>query len=142
LVTLFCNVTGLQLPWKTHGRDIRPLLSNPETTEWNLPLIFTHTGRAYGSDTRVIPTGPALTDTTNVPWYALLRDGRYKYVRTLVEGETEEIYDLQADPEELRNLAGSPEHRTLLEQLRAKTIVELRRTDAGFVDTMPKTKAM
>ena len=35
-----------------------------------------------------------------------------------------------------------PEQRTLLADLRAKTIAELRRTDAPFVDTMPATKQM
>jgi arylsulfatase A-like enzyme len=142
VVRYFCDVTGIKIPWKAHGRDIRPLLTNPETNDWNSPMLFTHTGRAYGSDTRTIPTGAALIDTANVPWYALLRDGRYKYIRTLVEGETEEIYDLEADPGELRNLAAIPEHRQLLESLRSKTTDELRRTEAGFVDSMPKTKAM
>jgi arylsulfatase A-like enzyme len=142
LVSLFCQVAGITLPWKTHGRDIRPLLANPDATNWTSRLLFTHTGRAYGSDTSTIPSGPALTDTANVPWYALLRDGRYKYIRYLVEGETEEIYDLDADPEELRNLAVVPEHRELLETLRARTIEELKSTDAGFADSMPRTKAM
>ena len=72
----------------------------------------------------------------------LLRDGRYKYIRTLVEGETEEIYDLEADPEELTNLAAKAEHRQLLQTLRAKALVELHRTDAGFVKNLPETKAM
>ena len=71
-----------------------------------------------------------------------MRDGRYKYIRTLVEGETEEVYDLEADPEELTNLAARSEHRPLLESLRAKTLAELKRTDAGFIDNLPKTKAM
>ena len=60
-------------------------------------------GRSYGSDTREVPTDARLTDT------AMLRDGRYKYFRTLVRGETEEIYDLDSDPEELNNLAARPE---------------------------------
>lgn len=142
LVTLFCNTAEIQLPWKTHGQDIRPLLKNPETAAWNTPTLLTHTGRTYGSDTNVIPTDENLTAAGNVPWYAMLRDGRYKYVRTLVEGETEEIYDLDADPDELVNLAARSENRKLLETLRAKTIAELKRTEAGFVDNMPRTKAM
>jgi arylsulfatase A-like enzyme len=142
LVDLFCRTAGVKIPWKTHGRDITPLLKNPETTEWNSPMLLTHTARSYGSETNVIPTNERLTAASGVPWYAMLRDGRYKYVRTLVEGETEELYDLQADPEELVNLAGKAEHQTLLASLRAKAVEELRRTDASFVDSMPRTKAM
>lgn len=142
LVTLFCETAGVKLPWKTHGRDIRPLLKDPSTTAWSSPTLLTHTGRTYGSDTNVIPTDEALTAAGNTPWWALLRDGRYKYIRTLVEGETEEVYDLDADPEELVNLAARSEHRTLLESLRAKALAELKRTDAGFADSLPRTKAM
>ena len=77
-----------------------------------------------------------------VPWYVLLRDGRFKYVRHLIEGETEELYDLDADPAELKNLDTHPEHQELLVTLRAKAIAELRRTDAKFADEMPRTAGM
>jgi len=40
----------------------------------------------------------------DVPWYVMLRDKRYKYVRPLIH-DLEELYDLQEDPEELKNLA-------------------------------------
>lgn len=143
LVTLFFNTAGVKEPWKMHGRDIRPLLENPETTEWSSPMLLTHTARSYGSDTDEIPEdGPKLLATSNVPWYALLRDGQYKYIRTFVAGEMEEVYDLAADPEELVNLAAKPENRALVETLRARTFAELRRTDAGFVDSLPPTQAM
>ncbi len=144
LVQLFCDTAEVKVPWKMHGRDIRPLLQNPETSDWNSPVLMTHTGRKYGSDTDVIPSvgDDALTIVGDVPWYALLRDGKYKYIRTLVEGEMEEIYDLDTDPEELVNLALKPEHQTLLKTLRQKTIEELKRTDAKFVESLPATAAM
>ncbi len=141
LVTLFCDTMGIDVPWKQHGRDIRPLLNQPETTDWKSPMLMTSMGHFYGSDTATIPTDAELYEN-NVPWWVMLRDGKYKYIRVLLKGETEEVYDLDADPEELVNLAAKPEHRELLESLRAKTIEELRRTDAKFVDTMPRTKAM
>lgn len=141
LVDFFCRTAGVTLPWKTHGRDIRPLLANPRTTDWNSPTLMTHTSRNYGAETDVIPTDGSLTSTGGVPWYALLREGPYKYVRNLVVGETEELYDLDTDPEELKNLAALPAHAARLRDLRAKTIAELRRTDAKFVDRMPPTKA-
>jgi arylsulfatase A-like enzyme len=141
LVDFFCRTAGVTVPWKTHGRDIRPLLKNPETTEWSAPMLLTHTARCYGAETDAIPTDERLTAASDVPWYALLRDGRFKYIRNLVAGETEELYDLDADPEELTNLAAVPEHRERLAVLRATTIAELRRTDARFVDGLPKSKA-
>lgn len=142
IVDFFCRVAGLALPWKTHGRDITPLLRDPENAPWDSPMLLTHTGRSYGSETDAIPADGRLTDTGKVPWYAMLRDGKFKYVRTLVAHEPEELYDLDADPEELANLAPRPEHRGRLEALRAKAIAELRRTDAGFADAMPPTRAM
>lgn len=141
LVDLFCRTAGVTIPWKMHGRDIRPLLAQPDTKEWNSPMLMTHTSRNYGTETNRIPTDDSLTSTSGVPWYALLRDGHYKYVRNLVAGETEELYDLAADPEELTNLADQASHAIRLRDLRAKTIAELRRTDAKFVDRMPPTKA-
>jgi len=46
----------------------------------------------------------------------------------------EELYDLAADPHELRNLAGSPAHRELLGELRAKLVEWMDRTgDLGEI---------
>ena len=141
LIELCCNLAKVEVPWKMHGRDIRPLLSDPETNTWSKPMIMTHTGRSYGSETDAIPTDAKLTNTANVPWYVLLRDDKYKYIRTFVENEIEEVYDLDSDPEELVNLAAKATNRPLLERLRAQAIEELRKTDAKFFDRLPKTRS-
>ncbi len=141
LVDFFCRTAGITIPWKTHGRDIRGLIQHPETNDWTSPMLLTHTSRSYGAETDTIPTDDRLTSSSDVPWYALLRDGKFKYIRNLVAGETEELYDLEADPEEVTNLAARAENRALLAAMRAKTITELRRTDARFVDALPRTKA-
>jgi arylsulfatase A-like enzyme len=70
-------------------------------------------------------------------WWVSLRTGKYKYIRWLVPGEIEEMYDLENDPEELENLALEPEYHELLAKYRQRTIDELRRTDAGMVDNLP-----
>ena len=142
LVDLFCRMAGLTLPWKTHGRDIRPLMENPERSDWKVPMLLTHTGQSFGSETDIIPTDKRLTAAGDVPWWVMLRDGRHKYIRTLVQGETEELYDLDADPEELVDLAAKPDHHELLVRFRTQTIEELRRSDARFTASMPPTKAM
>lgn len=136
LVATFCARAGIDVPWALHGRDLSPLLEDP-SAEWDHPVLMEHLGREYGADTAAIPTGPKLTEVGGVPWWVLLRSGKYKYIRTLVAGEVEELYDLDADPEELHNLAGDPAHAEALDRLRAAMIAELRRTEAPFVDAMP-----
>lgn len=139
LVATFCARTGIEVPWTLHGRDLSPLLEAPGEAEWPHPMLMEHLGREYGSDTASIPSPPKLTEVGGVPWWVLLRDGRYKYIRTLSPGEPEEVYDLEADPEELHNLAINPKHRDLLETLRARMRAELQRTEAPFLDGMPAT---
>ena len=142
MVRLFCDTAGITVPWKLHGRDLRPLLADPETVQWDQPVIMTHTGRKYGADTDKMPNDEDLMSTGGIPWYVLLREKQYKYIRYLIDGEMEELYDLKADPEELANLAMKDEHKKLLASLRQIANAELRRTDAKFVDHLPPTAAM
>lgn len=138
LPVTFFSMAGLKMPWEMHGYDLTPLLKNPEA-DWDKPSLLTHTAKQYGSDTDEIPEtgGPNLYHGPGIPWYVLLGQGRYKYVRTLVEGEPEELYDMVSDPEELRNLAMDPNYRKLLQAYRKTAIKELKRTGAGFANKMP-----
>lgn len=140
LVATLCARAGLTVPWSLHGRDLAPLLRDPDTTAWSHPMLMENLGDHYGPETRTIPTGPALTANGGVPWWVLLRDGRYKYIRTLVAGELEELYDLDADPEELHNLAVMPEQAARLATLRSRTLAELRRTEAPFAHDLPPVR--
>ena len=147
LIPTFFAFAGMELPWEMHGRDLTPLLKNPDT-EWNYPVLTTFTGDSYGSDTDEIPIGddPAskakMYMRGSVPWWISLVDGNLKYIRTLVPGEPEELYDLETDPEELTNLALDPENRVIVERLRGAAIAELMRANAGFVDNLPPVKPL
>jgi len=134
IVPTILSFTGLKQPWPLHGRDLTPLLKNP-IAKWDHPAMVVATGQKFGSDTHKIPEGEGAFHA-QVPWYVMIRDRRYKYVRPLVK-DMEELYDLQADPEELTNLAQKPAHRARLERMRAAAIAELKRHRAGFVDNMP-----
>jgi arylsulfatase A-like enzyme len=124
-----------------HGRELTSVLQNPEQREEPRVVLLEEMGEVYGSDTAPIPTDEHLYHNNVARWVAI-RYGKYKYIRTLVAGEMEEIYDLDADRDELKNLALLPENRALLADLRAKCIAELRRTGAPFVDQMPVTRQM
>jgi arylsulfatase A-like enzyme len=95
-------------------------------------------GHRFGGETDRALTGN--DGLGGVPWWLSLRQGKHKYIRTLVENEIEELYDLEADPEELTNLALVLEHRATLEDLRARLEAELKRTDAGLLKNLPKPK--
>ena len=63
--------------------------------------------------------------------------GQIQVHPSLVCGEIEELYDLQADPNELRNLALEAESAETLAEYRFGAIAELKRTKAGLVGKMP-----
>lgn len=143
LVATFSAFAGISLPWEIHGRDLTPLLKDPEGAGWPYPCFFEATGDHFGSDvTTVVKNTPDQAAHHHVPWYAALNDGHFKYVRYLTPGETEELYDLKADPEELINLADQPEHRATLKKLRAAALEELRRTKAGYAEDLPPSRQM
>lgn len=132
----FFRIAGFDLPWRMHGRDLTPLFKDP-AQPWKEPMLITHTGRTFGKDTNDFTKMDILE---GVPWWVAMRHGKTKYIRTLVENEIEELYDLDNDPEELTNLALLPKHQDTLTRMRAAMIAELRRTEAGFVDKMPRVK--
>ena len=137
LVSTMLRFAGMKEPWEMHGRDLTPLLENPNAP-WPHPAMLVSTYHSFGSDTNVIPTG-AEAYQGGVPWYVMIRDRRYKYVRPLVT-DFEELYDLEEDIEELDNLAGKSGHQERMKRMRSAMIAELRRTKAGFVDRMPPVK--
>jgi len=133
----FFSFAEIEKPWEMHGYDLMPLLKNPEKAREE-PALLAMTGRSFGSDTNVIPTDPEIRDLgPGVPWYLLLTKGNFKYIRTLVDGEPEELYDLDADPEELDNLAMKPEFSKTLTEFRDATLMELKRTNAGMLRNLP-----
>lgn len=72
----------------------------------------------------------------------MLAEGKFKYIRNLIEGETEELYNLDKDPHELHNLATKKFHQRRLQKMRQSTVNELHRTDAGMADHLPATKVI
>jgi arylsulfatase A-like enzyme len=121
-----------------HGHDLSPLLRDPGRA-WPHPVLLAATGHSFGSDTNAIPTDPEHILHGGVPWYVMLREKNWKYVRPLVE-DLEELYDLERDPEELDNLAVKRPHQARLRRMRAAAVAELRKTGCGFVEAMPAVR--
>ena len=139
LVPTIFSFAGLELPWTMHGHDLTPLLKDPKA-DWPYPMLLTATGQKYGSDTNPIPKGEAAWHSAT-PWYVMLREGQYKYVRPLIENDLEELYDLKKDPNELDNLAVKPAFQSQLKHMREAAIAELKRNEAPFADNMPAVRS-
>ncbi len=141
LIPTFFSFAQMDMPWKMHGHDLTPLLKDPKS-DWDHPSMTTFTGRAYGSDTITIPNDKEISELNGIPWYVMIRKGQYKYIRTLVENEIEELYDISADPDELTNLALEAKHQQTLKKLRAEAVAEMTRTGWKLVDNLPSVRQL
>ena len=116
-----------------HGRDFSAVLRDPESAHWNHPTLFTNTGEDYGANVIATLAGAKPAVHAGVPYFAAVRHGDLKYIRYLKGEEPEELYDLQADPEELNNLSGDQRRNQDLERLRSLWWQELRAADVPYL---------
>lgn len=76
------------------------------------------------------------TPTTAV-WRRLFEEGKLNDAQSIfwkTPKAPEELYDLQTDPDEVRNLAGAPEHQATLKKFRlAQRHLAMRIRDTGFL---------
>jgi choline-sulfatase len=76
-------------------------------------------------------------------WNALT-DGRFKYIFHAIDGE-QQLFDLQDDPGEQRDLAKEPEHQATLRQWRGRMVAHLSERGPPFVvggDLAPRPQRM
>lgn len=101
LMPTVLDFAGAELPVSTgqDGGSMVPLLHG-QTDGWKDEAIVDYAGSGYPSPSRMI------------------RQGRYKY--WLTWGLEPTLYDLAADPDELTNLAGHPDHAETEARLHAR----------------------
>jgi arylsulfatase A-like enzyme len=101
------ELAGLTPPAGMQGRSLMPLLSGVPVNDWRTDFFYEH----HFGEKRKVP----------IPATEGVREARWKYTRwTSAEPLFEELFDLQTDPDELRNLANEEAHRAEVERLRAR----------------------
>ena len=135
------------------GRDFSALLLNPKLTNWSdQPMIQMFTGPIFG-DAAIANALKEAQETgdwtrlvaekrTGIRSWLMLREARYKYVRYMYPDYIEELYDLQADPLELTNLAVRKTNHELLATLRAKLLKAFAFRGATYLDLLPPPKTL
>ena len=152
------------------GRVMTPLLREPESEDvieaWNqVHTMMTYTDKdlydpwemvrrlkhkewgrlILGGKPRQEEGEPALGIHDNhdsyVPMYITTLDGTYKYTRYINPDRIEELYNLEADPLELDNLAIQPARKDKLLQMRAECLRAVKIHGGGpFAELLPEPK--
>ncbi len=134
LAPTMLDLAGLPIPEQMQGLSLTSLLTDSvHTDEWRdailLENLFNLEIRGVSRKARKNPKSVDF-EQLNQDLIANNRSYRSRGVRTerwkyFIYYEQspviEELYDLEADPDELHNLAADPEHEPILESLRAKT---------------------
>ncbi len=148
IIRTFYTLTGLPPEPSLDGRDFSALLKDPQRPDWtDEPMLMTHSGSLYGAEAIAAALKEAKATgnwdkliaekRTGIRSWLMLREGKYKYVRYLYQNYIEELYDVEGDPLELRNLALRKEHHPLLAALREKLVRSFAAKGATFVDLLP-----
>ncbi|HBJ86893.1 MAG TPA: sulfatase, partial [Verrucomicrobiales bacterium] len=136
LVATMLAMTGVKVPWPLHGRDLTPLLAQPAAA-WPHACYYENMGNEYGAKvSQTILTGAKQDNSHGVPLYSAVVQDKFKFVHYLDGQSGEELYDLQNDPEELKNLIGDPSQAERIAKLREAMKAELTRTEAGFATAL------
>lgn len=101
------EVAEVKAPTAMQGKSLMPLLSAQVVSDWRTDFFYEH----HFGERRPQP----------IPATEGVRGTRWKYTRwTSAEPVFEELFDLDADPGEIRNLAGEDKYQMQLERLRAR----------------------
>jgi N-acetylglucosamine-6-sulfatase len=115
------EAAGLRAPDGMDGRSFLPLAEG-RRTPWRANLLYEYYWEWAFPHT---------------PTIFALRGDRYKYIHYYGLWDINELYDMQADPKEARNLIGSPEHREVVKQLGEQLYQTLEKTQGLYIPLKP-----
>jgi len=117
LLPTICDYAGVEAPPGLAGLSLRPLAEGKRPRTWRRELVaetIFDGGRGYDARGR------------------MLRAGQYKYVCYDRGKHREQLFDLEADPGEMVNLAADPARAPVLEDMRRRLARHIARTDDPF----------
>lgn len=114
LATTACAAADVPVPASYQGRSLLALVRGMPASGWRQGIVCAYHGAQFGLYVQ-----------------RMLRDRRYKYVWNPTD--VDELYDLERDPWELRNLNAEPGYEQVLRELRARLLVELQTLGDGLV---------
>lgn len=144
LIDMYATVldyAGVSAPETHFGNSLRPILDGRQTE--NREYVFSEGGRRLDEDhcnSAAVGAGPEnsyyprfqMQGTGACAKGTMIRDKRFKYIYR--PSENDELYDLAADPREVRNLALLPEYRDVILERKLRLLEWYQQT----CDIVPK----
>jgi len=128
------DFAGVQVPGNMQGRSLRPLLEGKVPSDWRTSAYYTYYENSWaeqesGKAKMIDPSFQYFTAHRVVP-HRGVRTERHKLIQYYGEGDYWEMFDLEKDPDELKNLYGDPASTHVTEELKR----ELRRLKSYYHD--------
>ncbi len=118
------DFAGIRVPDTMQGRSLRPLLEGDPPEDWRQSILYSYyeNSWAFRGMARDQMTDPSFQFWTphRVGPHRGVRTDRYKLIEYYGEEDYWELFDLQEDPHELRNLYSEPGHGQLIAELRTE----------------------
>lgn len=115
LAPTLLEFAGVAVPKQEQGRSLLPLLHGQTPADWRTDFLFEH-----------------LFHHKNIPKSEGVRTERYSYVRWFESNPlVEELYDHQADPQQVKNRIADPRWADLAQRLRKRTDELIQRYSSG-----------
>lgn len=111
------EAAGLQAPTNLDGKSFIPLAQG-KSVPWRDKLLYEY----YWE--RNYPQTPAMH---------ALRTDHYKYIHYYGIWDTDELYDIQSDPHETKNLIRDPAHQQIVKQMNQEMFAELEATGGMYI---------
>lgn len=110
------DFAGIDAPQHFQGQSFADLTrADANDTDWRSELVYEYFWEY---------------NFPHTPTTFAIRTDRYKYIQYHGIWDTDELYDMQADPNETNNLIDAPEHADLIAELRDR-LFELRQSEDG-----------
>jgi arylsulfatase A-like enzyme len=130
------DLAGVSAPQQMQGRSIRAMLEGAVPRDWRQSVYYTYYENSWAllaGKGREALSDPSFAYFTphRVPPHRGVRTKRHKLIEYYGEGDYWELFDLENDPHELRNLYGHAAYAGVTATLKA----ELKRLRHQYRDT-------
>ena len=118
------DFAGVPIPASMQGVSLRPLIEGKAPAEWRQSIYYTYYENSWKLEgaSKEKMSDPSFQYFTahRVGPHRGVRTGRHKLIHYYSEGDYWELFDLQTDPNELRNVYGEASYAAVERELKGE----------------------